>query len=591
VRIERGNLLFVNDRPFMPWGAVYGHIPVYAGPADPGPGGYRDLRNLPEWSVYDRWSTDAYDRLRFDLNSDRYVAGRITPAKELEARWEKQNLYASTAFVVPSTVFSVANLEKTAGGRPALDSYLEFCKRAPMVLSVTPGIEEAFGLFQPRTPAELGGLRAVVELLRRGTGKPVMVSHGGYWNRFEFEKVRFFDVFDPETEPFYPANLHTDLLPLVGGQAKAIWLRPQMYEDVPYERWRFHAFVELLRGARGWQFAHGPGDASLFRGLRGELERLRPAAYSREPAPEIRSSPALEAWARRHDGRTYVVAATTHGLRLGRWRTLDEVGTFGRARVSESETRPRNEANAYGIGDEPPAGPALHGVQYLPDARAWPGGSRLVQWLRLDASMLPKSLAVLVKADGRWTHVAAWGSFDAAPLRREKLSWFLRSLYRHAPGFLGWDDALLESAAEYAPASAARQGPLPEAGRWLRLDAALDDIGATNTLVDGMAFLHDGGRVFWGRSSLVGPGGDETILWGDHEAATPGQLSRTRIDVAGLKLGARVRVLFEDREIVAGKGHFIDDFRGEDLYQRFGGGPGVGYGDTPVALHVYEIPN
>ena len=34
-----------------------------------------------------------------------------------------------------------------------------------------------------------------------------------------------------------------------------------------------------------------------------------------------------------------------------------------------------------------------------------------------------------------------------------------------------------------------------------------------------------------------------------------------------------------------------DDFRGQDLYERFGGGlKGGGYGDTPVALHIYEIP-
>jgi hypothetical protein len=50
-----------------------------------------------------------------------------------------------------------------------------------------------------------------------------------------------------------------------------------------------------------------------------------------------------------------------------------------------------------------------------------------------------------------------------------------------------------------------------------------------------------------------------------------------------------VRVLFEDREIKAADGFFLDDFRGQDLYQRFGGGPTTGYGDTPVALHMYEI--
>jgi hypothetical protein len=52
--------------------------------------------------------------------------------------------------------------------------------------------------------------------------------------------------------------------------------------------------------------------------------------------------------------------------------------------------------------------------------------------------------------------------------------------------------------------------------------------------------------------------------------------------------GTRVRVLFEDREIVAEPGYFVDNFRGQDLYQRHGGG--AGYGNAPVALHLYELP-
>jgi hypothetical protein len=50
-----------------------------------------------------------------------------------------------------------------------------------------------------------------------------------------------------------------------------------------------------------------------------------------------------------------------------------------------------------------------------------------------------------------------------------------------------------------------------------------------------------------------------------------------------------VHVLFEDRELKAADGFFVDDFRGQDLYQRCGCGPTTGYGDTPVAVHIYEI--
>ena len=86
------------------------------------------------------------------------------------------------------------------------------------------------------------------------------------------------------------------------------------------------------------------------------------------------------------------------------------------------------------------------------------------------------------------------------------------------------------------------------------------------------------------------PDGKDQVIFGDHEdRPSAEQKARTRIHVAGLKKGAKVRVLFEDREVVAEDGFFVDDFRGVDLYQRFGGQV-TGYGNAPVALHVYEIP-
>src|SRR5206468_2486045 len=159
----------------------------------------------------------------------------------------------------------------------------------------------------------------------------------------------------------YPANIHTDLAPIVRGKDKVVWLRPQMYESVPYERWRFHTYVELMRGCRGWQIAHGPGDASLFRGLHGELEFFKPIVASKD------------------------------------------------------------------------AGPAIHGIQYFPDARIWPKGTKVVQWVKLgvgQAASLPESpsklaarstkcLVILAKADGRWTHAASWGKPDLAALRKD----------------------------------------------------------------------------------------------------------------------------------------------------------------------------
>lgn len=70
-------------------------------------------------------------------------------------------------------------------------------------------------------------------------------------------------------------------------------------------------------------------------------------------------------------------------------------------------------------------------------------------------------------------------------------------------------------------------------------------------------------------------------------ANRPERLAHVRVRVSGLSKGAKVRVLCEDRSIEAAGGYFEDDFRGEDLYQRYGGADG--YGNTPVALHVYEF--
>lgn len=587
----KDDLLFVNSKPWMPWGVVYGHVPVYEGPADPGK--YLDLHNIPAWSMYDRFTPATYSRKANDFNCLRYVAGSVTDAKNLEKAWSADNLYASSAFVAPQPVFSLAELEKSAGGKDKLLANLAYCRSAPMVVSTAPGIEEAFGLFHEAGPDKIKGLEQVVSFLRQQTGKPVMVGHGGYWTRLELEKVPFFDIFDPETEPLYPANLHTDLAPIVKGKNKAVWLRPQMYEDVPYERWRFHVFVELMRGCRGWQIAHGPGDASLFRGLHGELEYLKPAAYSREPGPEVRTTPTLEHWSRRHDGKTYLIAASTRGLTFGRWHTKDAQeappAAGMRCRVTSDPHLFLSETNSYGADQKVERGPSIHGIQNLPLARTWPAGTKLMQWVRIDPKTAPANLVILAKSDGRWTHAASWGKFDVAAWSRDadRALWFLRSFYRHSYGFLGWGVNLVDKAKVYMPAKSIDMGALPT-GAWTQLEVPLEKIGATG-LLDGIGFAHEGGEVDWGRTSIVAPDGKEVVVWGDSLEHPAAELAKTRIDVAGLKPGTPIRVLFEDRQFTSQDGYFVDDFRGQDLYQRFGGGYGVGYGSGPVALHIYEV--
>src|SRR5207253_2299589 len=131
----RGDYVEVNGKPWIPFGVAYGHTPVYAGPADPGPGKYRDLHNLPAWSMYDRHNSESSNRRQFDLNCLRYVAGSITDPKLIAKRWHDDNLYCSTAFVVPAAAFGLDELFKLAGGRDKLLANLAALKQSPAVVS------------------------------------------------------------------------------------------------------------------------------------------------------------------------------------------------------------------------------------------------------------------------------------------------------------------------------------------------------------------------------------------------------------------------------------------------------------------------
>ena len=160
---------------------------------------------------------------------------------------------------------------------------------------------------------------------------------------------------------------------------------------------------------------------------------------------------------------------------------------------------------------------------------------------------------------------------------------FLRTFYRHIVGLVGRDLAGLTAALQYIP-----EGPSPPAGKWVQIEVPLAKIGAHDKLIDGVVFLHRGGRIRSGRTAIVGPSGDEFEVWGDIADRSPERLARTKIAVRS-QVGDACARGFEGRGPKAADGFFVDDFRGHGLYQRFGSGPTTGYGDTPVAVRVYEI--
>ncbi len=273
---------------------------------------------------------------------------------------------------------------------------------------------------------------------------------------------------------------------------------------------------------------------------------------------------------------------------LGQWRWSDEKAPTGRSRVTEDIAGKPAEPRTPEDEQAGQQRPVIHGVQNLPNARTWPAGAKLVQWVRLDPKAPPRNLVLLAKGDGNWTHAAAWGKFDVAALRQDprRAFWFLHAFYRHAYGFLGWGTDLVGKALPYIPEKVAAMGELPKTGAWIKLEVPLDRIGAVGPLVDGVGCMQKGGRVWWGPTSVVADK-EETLVLGDSLALPPEQLKETKVRVAGLKAGTKVHVLFEDRELVAEDGFFVDDFRGQDLYQCFGA---PGYGSDPWRCTFTKSP-
>ena len=192
---------------------------------------------------------------------------------------------------------------------------------------------------------------------------------------------------------------------------------------------------------------------------------------------------------------------------------------------------------------------------------------------------------------GGWLHAASWGDIDLEWLQQDDWNlWFLHGFYRHVYGFLGWGNENLDYALSLIPDQAVDMGPLPLTGEQLELRVPLDLLGATDKRIEGIALLHPDGRVFWDKTAVVGVDGYTQTIWDNGFVPNSTALQATKIALQGLKQGDRIRVLFEDRMLVAEDGYFIDDFSGTDLYQFYGGGSGVGYGNQPISFHLYEIP-
>jgi hypothetical protein len=134
------------------------------------------------------------------------------------------------------------------------------------------------------------------------------------------------------------------------------------------------------------------------------------------------------------------------------------------------------------------------------------------------------------------------------------------------------------------------------------VDAAA--LGLEGQTVDGFGFLSKGDNVWWERTLLVRDG-KETVLCDGSAGVPPEKLKSVRFTVPGLKAGTKIKVIFEERELVAGDGFFEDDLTGEPGYRNlwvgiygdkvgetgyYGDGVMYNYNFGRVAARLYEIP-
>ena len=125
----------------------------------------------------------------------------------------------------------------------------------------------------------------------------------------------------------------------------------------------------------------------------------------------------------------------------------------------------------------------------------------------------------------------------------QKLGYFYRSCFPEiTKGFLGWGTDLVPKSLDYIPDKAVNAGVLPAAGGWHTLEIPLEQIGAAGKLIDGVGFMHDGGRIFWQGTALVLPDDTQHDLWRYAIGNPTLEPGTAKIHADGLKAGEMTRI-------------------------------------------------
>lgn len=488
----------------------------------------------------------------------------------------------------------------------------------------------------PDTPEARAKHQAVNDWIRAVARRPVACSPSGAYNAWGDPMDRpYYDILFAETEMWGPMDYNTVAMPHIrrAKSTPTAWVYlPQLYDNTPYERYRFETYENIIRGAAGVAMIHGTGDPTFTRGLAGELRRLEAPLNSLEEAPVVTFEPDVSHKVTHYKGKTYVLATSCGPIIIGNWTWNKDTKQSGTV---------SHEGDTVNTMWFRPNGIRIHGFRGMPMPELIRRGDKIVQYVWLDPAETPDWAMVAVRGNGRFSHNAVLGRFDFGKFKADygniimfselnhsvwhQINWvFDPEIYNQSVKLMGqaWADTMRKSADEGRARveqvayqaehfHALTDGSKPTAGQWLRIELDAEAYGLVGKLVDGFAYLTQNGRALWDYSALERGGKVVRVFCEDTVGIDRALLASVRISVPGLKLGSKVKALFEDREIVSQDGFFTDSFEGTDTYQYEGSGPegdlfgyvkdpnrelprmmpaGYGYKYGPTAVRTYEIP-
>ena len=569
---------------------------------------------------------------QLDLMGQRLTQGNEGKFKSLQKLWSEHGLYAIQIKPVSGQngIISVTSLSDEQK-----KSFEEFVTAGGMknVVSINSGGWERTIDFH--NPDQLQKHKTINDWLRRVSKRPIAISTSGAFNAWWLNDLHIYDIVHGETEMWGPMDFNVVLLPYCrrAGRKVAWVYLPQLYDNHPFERYRFEIYENIIRGSCGVSMIQGIGDPTFNRGIAGELRYLEEPLNSLDKTPEVTFSPNISHKVTRHKNKTTILATNCGPIILGNWKWTDQIKFSGRA---------SHEGDSINTQWFRPDGIRIHGFRGLPMPEMVQKGDKIVQHLWIDPNEKPDWIMVAVRGDGRFAHNAVLGKFDFDQFCNvdgnilmyselnhsvwHEINWILppekykRLLkVQHLMHGRNVADGIKNSAEDgrqkvrkhiYQANHFHNLGSIPKPGEWYRIEIDAEKADLVGRLIDGFAYLTRNGRALWDYSTLERNGEVVRVFCEDTAGIDRSLLSSVRISVPGLKYGTKIKVLFEDRTIISDGGSFTDDFDGLDTYGYESDGvigdmfgfikdpnrelnsmipSGTGYSYGPTAVHIYEF--